>query len=73
MNSIKLSMTAQAPSCSGMPIYGSTFGITRGTSAALEAGFVAGANVVRDRHVAGVQSLAMGTFPGTSAWRPPTC
>ena len=73
MNSIKLSMKAQAPSCFGMPVYGSTSGITRGTTTALEAGFVAVAADIRDRHAAGVQSLAMGTFPGTSAWRPPTC
>jgi hypothetical protein len=69
--STKLTMTAQAPSCFGAPIYGSAFGITRGTTAAPEAGFVAVADV-RDRHVA-VPSLAMGSFPGTSAWRPPTC
>jgi hypothetical protein len=72
MNSNKLWMTAQTPSCIGMPIYGSAFG-TRGTTAAPVAGLVAVATDVRDRHVAGVQSLAMGTFPGTSAWRPPTC
>jgi hypothetical protein len=57
MISNKHSMTAQTPSRFGMPIYGSAFCATD----------------VRERTVAGVQSLAMGTFPGTSAWRPPTC
>jgi hypothetical protein len=68
MNSITIKMTAQTPSCFGAPIYGSAFG----TTAASEAGLVAVATDVRDRHVAG-DSLVMGTFPGTSAWRPPNC
>ena len=72
MNSITITMTAQTPSCFGMPIDGSASGITGGTTAAW-AGVGTVATDVRDRHVAGVQSLAMGTFPGTSAWRPPTC
>ena len=71
MNSIKLTTMTQTPSCFGMPIYGSASGISRSTTA-LWAG-VAPVAIDRDRHVAGVQSLAMGTFPGTSAWRPPTC
>jgi hypothetical protein len=72
MNSIKITMTAQTPSCFGMPIYGSASGISRGTTARW-AGVAPVATDVRDRHVTGGQSLAMGTFPGTSAWRPPTC
>jgi hypothetical protein len=69
MNSNKLWMTAQNPSCIGMPIYGSA----SVTTAASQAGLVAVATDVRDRHFAGVPSLVEGTFPGTSAWRPPNC
>ena len=63
MASNKLQMTAQTPSCFGMPIYGSAFG-TWGTAAPV--------TVDRDRHIAGAVSRK-GDFPGTSAWRPPTC
>ena len=68
MNSITIPMTAQTPSRFGMPIYGSAFGITP----ACTAGYAAVAPVVRDRRVAGA-SLVKGTFPGTTAWSPPTC
>ena len=68
MNTNKLWMTAQPPSSIGMPISGYAFG----TTAASQAGLVAVATDVRDRHVAG-SSLVKGTFPGTSAWRPPNC
>jgi hypothetical protein len=67
MNSTKLSMTAQAPSRFGMPIYGSAFGMQCATT-----GAAALATVVRDRHVTGDASVK-GDFPGTSAWRPPNC
>ena len=69
MNTNKLWMTAQTPSSIGMPISGYAFG----TTAASQAGLVAVTTDVRDRHVAGDQSLVMGTFPGTSAWSPPIC
>ena len=73
MNSIKTHMTAQSPSCFGMPISGSTygaFGIAAGTTGA------GTLTVVRDRVVAEaalVQGAVKGAFPGTTAWRPPTC
>lgn len=67
MNSITTSMTAQAPSRFGMPIDGSAFGKQCATT-----GAAALATVVRYRHVTGDASLE-GDFPGTSAWRPPSC
>ena len=67
MNSIKLSMKAQTPSRFGMPIDGSTSGITWHDDR-LEAGFVAVAADIRDRHVAGVRASSRapsrGPLPG---------
>ena len=65
MNSNKLWMTVQTPSCFGMPISGHAFGAIT-------------TDVVRDRAatqgaVKGGMGLAQAYFPGTSAWRPPTC
>jgi hypothetical protein len=57
----------------GMPVDGYAFGTTRGTTGAFMATCAPVATPVRDRQVAGVQKLAIGSFPGTSAWRPPTC
>lgn len=70
MNSIKLQKTAQTPSF-GMSAYG---------PASFEAAAIpatAGVQVstcVRVRHI-GDMGLAteQGDFPGTRAWRPPTC
>jgi hypothetical protein len=63
--------TAQTPSF-GMSAYGQTSLEARAISA------VAGVEVstcARIRHTGGVMGLATlkGDFPGTSAWRPPTC
>lgn len=66
MNSIKTQMTAHTPSCFGMPISGATFGAAQGTTGA------ATLTIVRDRYVGAVR-VVKGAFPGTSAWRPPTC
>jgi hypothetical protein len=63
MISTKLQMTAQTPSCFGMPMSGSAFRTTG--IAALTNG------VVRDRQ--GADVAVKGYFPGTSAWRPPSC
>jgi hypothetical protein len=69
MNSTKLWMTAQNPSCFGMPMSRHAFGA--GTS-----------TVVRERvaDIAGITGatktdrvLTQSYFPGNSAWRPPTC
>ncbi|MBA2953853.1 hypothetical protein GON03_05940 [Nocardioides sp. MAH-18] len=74
MNSTKLWMTAQTPSCFGMPISGHAFGASVPASSRL-----ATTTVVRDRAAAtqgavkGGMGLAQAYFPGTSAWRPPTC
>jgi hypothetical protein len=80
VNSNKLWMTAQTPSRFCTPISGHTFGVatpandarTMRTSTAL---------VVRQRAaiaaiqgvVKGDMGLAQSYFPGTTAWRPPTC
>ncbi len=79
MNSIKTWKTAQTPSLFGMPISGHVFGVT---TAATDACATAATLAVRERR-AGFGSttgavktdigLAQPYFPGTSAWRPPTC
>lgn len=66
MNSIRTQWTDQTPSRFGMPIDGSTYGMT-----CIDATFALAAT--RDRHVAGDVRLVKGAFPGTSAWRPPNC
>ena len=59
-----LPMTAQTPSCFGMPVYGSAFGT------AVDA---AQTTVVRERKAVISAVTVTGDFPGTSAWRPPNC
>lgn len=73
MISIKTQMTAQTPSCFGMPISGSTYAAARGAAQGT-AQHITGAvaPAVLDRRVAGA-ALVKGAFPGTSAWRPPSC
>lgn len=66
MSNILTQWTDQTPSRFGMPIDGSTYGMT-----CTDATFALAAT--RDRHVAGVARLVKGAFPGNSAWRPPTC
>ncbi|WP_041546418.1 MULTISPECIES: hypothetical protein [unclassified Nocardioides] len=77
MNSIKLRKTAQTPSPFGMPISGHAFGVTtRATDRCAAATLV-----VRDREAvigsttgtAEDAGLTQSYFPGTPAWRPPTC
>lgn len=63
------SMTAQSPK-SGMPAYGPTSGARAAISA------FAGAQVstcARVRHIGYMGLTTEGDFPGTTAWRPPTC
>ena len=67
MNSIKLCTTVQTPSYIGMPISGRAFHMATDL-------------VVRQRSVAATtwaekrdMGLAAQSFPGTSAWRPPSC
>lgn len=78
MNSTKLWKTAQTPSPFGMPISGHAFGVT---TCATDRRTTAATLVVRDR-AAGIGStagtaedagLTQSYFPGTLAWRPPTC
>jgi hypothetical protein len=83
VNSTKLWMTAQTPSTFGMPISGHAFGVT--TCARLvdaQGTTVSTAVVERDRAAViadatgatkGDMGLAQSYFPGTTAWRPPTC
>ena len=75
MISNKLSKTAQTPSF-GMSAYGQT-SVTHGAEFRAVAP-IAGVQVstcARIRHIGGAMGLAAvtGDFPGTSAWRPPTC
>ncbi|MFC7496939.1 MULTISPECIES: hypothetical protein [unclassified Nocardioides] len=76
MNSNQIWMTAQTPSRFCAPISGHAFG---GFTPAIDARTTAA--VVRERAVIaatkggvkGDMGLAQSYFPGTSAWRPPTC
>ena len=77
VNSTKLWMTAQTPSTFGMPISGHTFGV-----ATVATDVCTAARLVRERAATvaavtgatdGDAGLAQSYFPGTSAWRPPTC
>lgn len=79
MNSIKIQMAAQNPSRFGMPISGHAFAAT---TRAADACTAAATLVVRERRagngstpgaVKADMGLAQSYFPGTSAWRPPTC
>jgi len=70
--STKLQKTAQTPSF-GMSAYGpASFEIR---ALAPTAAGVQVSTCARIRHTGGVVGLATlkGDFPGTSAWRPPTC
>jgi hypothetical protein len=79
VNSTQLWMTAQTPSAFGMPISGHASRVITGATDACAA--AATTLVVRERAaivatqgaVKGDMGLAQSYFPGTSAWRPPTC
>lgn len=84
VNSNKLRMTALNPSSFGMPTTGCAFGvITDARRASVQGTTVSAvqgaATAVRDRKaiagmgIDGHTGLAKSYFPGTSAWRPPTC
>ena len=62
MSTTIIRTTAQTPSRLGMPISGYAFGAATVCAT--------GACATRDRLVA---TAVKGAFPGTSAWRPPTC
>jgi hypothetical protein len=68
-------MTAQIPSSFGMPTSGHATGSTLSRTAGSVEACAFAAPVVRDRKaVAGIGTgLVRGYFPGTTAWRPPTC
>ena len=68
--SIKFQQTAQTPSF-GAPAYGQTSLEVRGVAVVAD---VQVSTCARIRHIGGGMALATkGDFPGTSAWRPPTC
>lgn len=72
MVNTKFTWTAQIPSGFGMPNSGPDFGAVFGATTARGIS----ATVVRDRFVVVTgpdMGLAQGYFPGTLAWRPPTC
>jgi hypothetical protein len=68
MKMTKLTMTPHTASRFAMPICGPDFGVTAPATA-----------IVRERAagatgaVKGGAGLVQSYFPGTSAWRPPTC
>jgi hypothetical protein len=64
MESNKLQTMGQNPSRFGMPMPGRHLGAYAGTAVC-----TTGAPISGDRVAARVR----GAFPGTSAWRPPTC
>jgi hypothetical protein len=71
MININRTMTAQSPSF-GMSAYGQT----SFEAAAIAAfGGVPVSTCARVRHIGdmGLATTAKGDFPGTTAWRPPTC
>jgi len=76
MNSTKTWMTAQTPSAFGMPVSGHVLGAT---TTATDVCTAAATRVVRERTAAiagaakGDMDLVQSYFPGTTAWRPPTC
>ena len=65
-------MTAQSPAF-GVSAYGHS-SVVRGATCAAGAGTQV-STCARIRHIGGGMRLATvkGDFPGTSAWRPPTC
>jgi hypothetical protein len=73
MNSFTNSKTAQVPSPFGMPACAHAQWASNGATTVIPTGV--GTSVVRDRQaVIGADlGLAQGYFPGTPAWRPPTC
>ena len=80
MNSTKTWMTAQTPSAFGMPISGHAFAVTTDVCTAAttvvvreRAGIAPATAATSNGATDGVLGLAQSYFPGTSAWRPPTC
>lgn len=76
MISIKTQMAAQTPSGFGMPISGHAFGVTTGASDVCTATRPERVRVAATAGTWAVKAdmgLAQPYFPGTSAWRPPTC
>ena len=75
MSKTMTTMTAQIPSSFGMPTSGHATGSTLGRIAGSVEACALATAVVRDRKaVAGIGTgLVQGYFPGTTAWRPPTC
>jgi hypothetical protein len=76
MSTSTITWTVETQPAFGMPVYGpasvSSFGTTDCAPATATQVKTAQVDVIgnRDRHVA---ALVKGAFPGTSAWRPPTC
>ena len=81
MNSNKLWMTAQIPSAFGMPISGHASGVTTCARLVDVLGTTVSAARIERERIAGVTGtkgavkgdMGLAYFPGTTAWRPPTC
>jgi hypothetical protein len=63
----QIPMTESIPSSFGMPAYGRAFSTVAGAVACAQT-----TTVVLGAHVSGMGRIK-GDFPGTSAWRPPSC
>ncbi|MBZ5740690.1 hypothetical protein [Nocardioides mangrovi] len=85
VNSNQIWMTAETPSDFGMPTTGCAFGVTTASrraavqGTAVSAAAPATATLVRERKaivgsgIDGHLGLVQSYFPGTTAWRPPSC
>lgn len=74
MNSIKLCTTVQSPSAFGMPISGGhALGLLTDVRTAVVVRERAGIAAATQGATKGDMGLAPTYFPGTTAWRPPTC
>jgi len=69
MESNKLQTMGQSPSRFGMPTHDVRLGVYVGSTVCTTGAPIFGDQMADDR----VAARVWGAFPGTSAWRPPTC
>jgi hypothetical protein len=69
MESNKLQTMGQNPSRFGMPTHDVRLGVYVGSTVCTTGAPIFGDRMADDR----VAARVWGAFPGTSAWRPPTC
>lgn len=69
MESNKLQTMGQSPSRFGMPMPARHLGVYVGTTVCTTGAPISADRMAGDR----VAARVWGAFPGTTAWRPPTC